>query len=178
MINDGTINGNVTVFQTGVLSGSGTISGQLSSSFGSVSPGDSPGKLTAGSVDFNNATYQFEINSASGIAGGPIGWDLLKSQTSATLAGITTLHLVSLNQANDPGGVFDFDPDLDYHWTFLTTSTGIFGFDAASFSIDASGFTNPSGGHFSVSQVGNNLQLNYLVPEPSSFVLAAWRSWA
>jgi len=82
------------------------------------------------------------------------------------------MHLVSLDQANDPGAVSDFDPDLDYHWTFLTTSAGISGFDAASFFIDTSAFSNPLGGHFSVSQVGKNLQLNYLVPEPSSFALA------
>jgi T5SS/PEP-CTERM-associated repeat protein len=172
LINDGTITGNVKVYVGGTLSGSGTISGQLSVLGGNISPGDSPGMQTAGDVAFNSATYQFEINSASGIAGGPIGWDLLKSQTSATLAGITTVHLVSLDQANDPGNLFDFNPALDYHWTFLTSSTGISGFDAASFLIDTSGFTNPIGGHFTVSQVGNSLQLNYLVPEPSSFVLA------
>lgn len=76
------------------------------------------------------------------------------------------------------GDVADFDPTQDYHWTFLTAPRGMSGYNPANISIDRSGFTNPIEGQFSVSRVGNNLVLNYSVPEPGTLALAALGSFA
>ena len=172
LINNGTILGSV-YNGNGVLSGAGTISGLLTEWGGTIAPGNSPGTLPVGSLEFNLGTFQLEINSAGGLAGGPSGWDLLAVQGGAALNGTMLVELVSLTQANDAGEIFDFNPLEDYQWTFLTAGSGITGFDPNQILIDTSEFTNPFGGRFFVSQVGNALALNYAVPEPSSFVLAA-----
>ena len=178
LIDNGTINGNVQVGGLGgAISGAGTISGQLLVNGASISPGNSPGTLTAGSLDLTAPIFKFDINGAGGIAGGPIGWDLLASQNLATFhntLGGLTLDVVSLTQGNGPGNVFDFNPAQDYHWTFLTAGGGLSGFAPASVVIDTSGFSNPFGGRFNVSQVGDSLLLNYIVPEPSTLALFAF----
>ncbi len=171
LTNDGLINGYVSL-SDGVLSGSGIITGQLGQTGGILSPGDSPGTLTVAALNFHNGAYRFEINSAGGIAGLPRGWNLLMSQGQAFVSGAMTIDLVSLTQTDEPGNVFDFNPEHDYHWTFLTAGSGITYFDPVHFTVDTSAFSNPFGGTFYVSQVGNSLQLNYSVPEPSSAVLA------
>ncbi len=168
--NDGLINGMVA--NEGTITGTGTINGPLLQYAGMVSPGDSPGTLTVGQANLYGGALQFEINSAGGTAGHPTGWSLLDSQSTASLSDFITLDVISLNQSNVRGDLFDFNPAHDYHWTFLTTNAGISQFDPAHFAIDTSGFHNPFGGTFYVSQVGNSLQLNYSVPEPSSAVLA------
>ncbi len=171
LIDNGLINGNVKN-DAGVLSGTGTIAGTLTQHGGTVSPGNSPGILTAGALDFQSGIFRLEINSAGGTAGGPVGWDLLACQGAASMYGIMTLDLVSLTPANDLGSLVDFNPAQSYHWTFLTAGAGITHFMPVAVTIDTSGFFNPYSGQFYVSQVGNSLQLNYSVPEPSSAVLA------
>ena len=117
IIDNGTIQGNVTLLG-GQLSGTGTISGTLRS-LGTIAPGNSPGTLTVGSLSLYASTipsFNFEINSATGTAGGTTGWNLLSSQGGVSLLAPggngTTFHieLTSLTQNNTPGAVSDFDP--------------------------------------------------------------------
>jgi T5SS/PEP-CTERM-associated repeat protein len=173
---DGIMNADVKV-NGGILSGTGTISGSLSLD-GTIAPGDSPGTLTTGAVTVvNGSTFDFEINSALGTAGGTTGWNLLNSTGSVAFFPLPnaplTLHLASLSPTDSPGSVTDFDPTKNYSWTFLSASGGITGFDPSMFHIDTSGFTNPVYGQFGVTEVGNSLVLSYKAPEPSTFVLAA-----
>jgi T5SS/PEP-CTERM-associated repeat protein len=179
LIDNGTIQGNVTLIG-GQLSGTGTISGALLS-LGTIAPGNSPGTLTVGSLSLYASSipsFNFEINSATGTAGGTTGWNLLSSQggvsllTTNNLGTTFNIELTSLTQNNTPGAVSTFDPTKDYHWTFLTAGSPITGFDPADFLINTSGFANPILGQFSVSEIGNSLVLNYTVPEPSTLVLA------
>jgi len=74
----------------------------------------------------------------------------------------------------------NFNPALPYQWTLLSTTTGITGFAANDFSINTSysgapTFLNSTGvGSFFVSEVGNDLMLNFTpVPEPTSLALMA-----
>ena len=168
---DGTLDGNV-LQATGQISGNGYITGEVDLRGSSVAPGDSPGKLTVGSLDAANAFFEFEINSANGTAGGTTGWDLLSSLGGIRLFGDDfTIDLKSLDQSNRPGEIFDFDPTHDYHWVFMTGSS-ILLFDPADFHIDLSNFANHFDGQFSVSEVGNSLVLNYTaVPEAGTMVL-------
>ncbi len=170
--NNGTVIGNVTNLPTGIVSGSGTITGTLSNQGGMLAPGNSPGTLSAGSLDFQSGTLQIEMNRAMEAAGGPAGWDLLNIQGTAALAGPLQIELVSLSPNDQPGNVYDFNPLQDYQWLFLNASGGITGFDASSFAIDLSHFSNAYSGQFFVTEVGNALLLNYSVPEPATLVLA------
>ncbi len=178
LIDNGIVQGNVEAVQGSLISGTGTITGALMAEC-TIAPGNSPGALTVGSLSlYDRSTFNFEINSATGTAGGTTGWNLLSSQGAASLDaidGIATFNiaLTSLTQNNTPGAISDFDPTKDYHWTFLTAGSPITGFDQATFVINTAGFANPIYGSFNVSEVGNSLVLNYTVPEPSSLVLAS-----
>ncbi len=174
LVNNGLINGPLDL--AGTLSGTGTVGGLLHSDNGTISPGNSPGTITAGSTSLGAVTLKFEINAATGTAGGPIGWDLINVTHVANFfssSGHLTLDLDSLTQANTPGALSDFDPTKTYQWTLLTSGGGISGFDPANIRVDTAGFANSFAGAFSVLEVGNNLVLQYRVPEPSSILLAA-----
>ncbi len=174
LVDNGVVNGNFVM--EGTLSGSGIVTGNLLASGATISPGNSPGMLTVGSFTGQVPVFQFEMNSAVGTAGGTNGWNLLNSLNAASFQsgfGNTRLDLVSLTTADTPGNVADFDPTKDYQWTFLNAGGGITGFDPAEWTIDTSKFSNSFQGHFSVSQIGNSLVLNYMVPEPSTFAMGA-----
>ncbi len=173
LVNNGTVTGDVNNQLGGVVSGSGMISGVLTDLGGTLAPGNSPGSLVVGSLNFQAGTFQLEMNYASGTAGGPYGWDLLNCQGVAALSGPMMLDVVSLGLMNQPGDVFHFDPSQNYQWVFLNAAGGISGFDPADFSIDLSHFSNPYSGHFFVTQVGDTLALNYAVPEPTTWIMLA-----
>ena len=63
MVDDGTLD-NATVTGTGILKGSGTITGNLTNTSGSVQPGDSPGTLTVNGnfTQGSGGTLQIEVN--------------------------------------------------------------------------------------------------------------------
>ena len=63
--------------------------------------------------------------------------------------------------------------EVDTSWTILTATGGITGFNAANWTITESSFTtSPTRlGAFSLSQSGNNLVLDYVVPEPGTAAL-------
>jgi hypothetical protein len=156
------------------LQGSGEVVGRVSlGSGGWLAAGNSTGTFTATHATFNGgAGFQFEINSAVGIAGTDVGWDLLN------LTGVLDIAATGDNpfflDINSMGlQLADFDSNQNYAWNFVYAAGGINGFSADAFELDFSNFQNDlAGGSFSVVQNGNYLTLNFTaVPEPSAMTL-------
>lgn len=180
VVNNGTITGNVTTTGAGVLSGSGAVSGAgLTANGGILAPGNSVGVFGGANWEFGQAgTFHFEINNATGTAGGPSGWDLLAlTGTLNITATPTSRFLIDLDSLNGAsmGPAANFNSGNNYSWAFVT-ATSITGFAADLFAINSTGFTNVTdGGWFSVSQSGNSLLVNFTsltaIPEPSSLAI-------
>lgn len=171
-------------FEGGTLSGSGTLAqaltvGSGAGQLGTLAPGNSPG--TQGFIGnqtwAGGGTYEWEINSLAGLAGGSTGWDLVSITGSLDITASTlspfSLEILSLTSSNTSGLLAGFDPMQNYDWIFLSTTDGINGFSQDAFSIDTTGFSNSYSGGFEVFQSGNNLVLSYTssVPEPGRAVL-------
>jgi fibronectin-binding autotransporter adhesin len=173
----------VTVESGGSVQGSGGVGAFTIASGGNVSPGNSPGTLTAGATTFGpGGSYTWQINDASpGGAGATTGWDLLSISgalnVTATSSSPFTLTLASLTSGNLAGSVIDFNPSQNSSYTVATASGGIGGFNANQFVIDATGFSNATnGGTWSLTAVGNDLNLNFTasaIPEPSTYAALA-----
>ncbi|MDZ7619750.1 MAG: autotransporter-associated beta strand repeat-containing protein, partial [Patescibacteria group bacterium] len=113
-----------------VLAGSGTVLGTtVIGSGGVLAPGMSVGGLTMSGATWNpGGTFQFEINDATGTAGGPNGWDLL---TITNAGGTGTLDLSGLSEANrftieiaslagtTPGAAANFVASVPREWEFV-----------------------------------------------------------
>ncbi len=165
------------------LSGNGTIGTLITAGSGvTLSPGNSPGTLSfsAGLVLAGGGTLTFQVQDANGSAGN--GYDLLA--VSGSLLNITatsgsrfTIDLTSLNGSGNAGAVSNFNSSSAYNWTFVTSSSGISGFNANDFTIDVSSFSNSlNGGTFAVTDSGSLLALQFTpgaVPEPSTWVMLA-----
>ncbi len=172
--NNGTVLGNVVNTAGGVISGGGTITGNLTQTGGIISPGNSPGMLDVGSLALQSGVLVVEMNSALGTAGGPVGWDLIASHGMVSVTGPLTVELISLSLNNQPGDVFDFNPDRSKSWTIIRGGTGGSSiFDPNLLTLDTSGFTNEFAGRFSLSVLGANIALTYVrpVPEPATMIL-------
>jgi len=165
----------------GFLGGSGTFGSHITAGTGVVlSPGNSPGTLTfaSGLTLAPGGEYDWQLQTVAGGAGTSTGWDLI-SVSSGTLdlstltPGSFTLKLLSLNASGTAGNSSDFNSTAPFSFTIATAAGGIVGFNATSFTIDATGFLNfPTASNFSLSVSGNNLNLNFTpVPEPSTYVL-------
>lgn len=171
--------GSVTIGSGGVFGGSGSFSGPVFvNSDGSVSPGNSPGALSVGATTFaGGGSFAFEINSVTGTPGTP--WDLLSVSgalnIAATVGAPFIINLTSLTLSNTAGLVSDFNNANSYAWKFVQTSGGVTGFSAGAFQYNATNFQNSlGGGSFFVSNLGNDLFLNFKpVPEPSTYALMA-----
>lgn len=168
----------------GTLSGTGTLGSLFVNTGGILSPGNSPGTLSAGdTVWAGDASFIFEIDNATGNQGS--NWDLLAISgtltVNATMANPFTINVHTLvNGTSSAGAMANFDANTSDSWTFVTTSGGIsFGTHAsigASFAINTDDFANTTNGTFSLAHVGDNLALNYTtsaVPEPRSFTILA-----
>jgi len=173
------------------LKGTGTIDGNLMVANGGVlAPGASVGTITqSGTTAFGpNGSFQFEINNATGTAGGGetfSGWDLLETGAlviNATEANKFTINIVSLTtgdpQDQVPGATSNFNPAQPYEWRFVTASEEITTFNASVFSINTTHFL-PSdwvapGRGFSVGPAtGSTTALAiYYTPEPDAWLLA------
>lgn len=168
-----------TVTTGGTLSGHGTVGALTIASGGILSPGNSPGTLAAGDTAFaGGGKLVFEINDATGLAGTAYdqvaitgGLTLTATPANPFLLDLTSLALPD----NTPGLLANFDPASDYAFTFVTTTTGITGFDPGAFGINFSHFQNPFTGLWSVSLTnsGRDLALNYAgvgsaIPEPGT----------
>jgi len=166
--------GSVTVSAGATLGGNGSFTGSLSLS-GVVSPGipaAGPGTLSVGATSWQSgSSYLWEMSNAAGTQG--TGWDLLSVNGALDLGALPTggftLRIKSLSGVA-PGLASNWNPGDDHFWVFAS-ATNIASFDPADFVVDASGFANSVGPYssWSVTQVGNNLQLNYTaMPEPAA----------
>jgi hypothetical protein len=141
----------------------------------SASPGGGPGDLTfTAPLIFTGGAIHFQLYDTMGTPGS--GWGEITASGGMNFAGATansiTFNVVSVNSTGGPAAALNFTPGNSYVWTFATASS-ITSFNAADFNIITAGFTNgTAGGGFSISQVGNNLNLDFTpVPEPSTWAL-------
>jgi len=175
--------GQVVVNTGGSLGGSGTVGAVNLNSGSFLKPGNSPGNLTAASSVWNaGATYQWQIASASGVAG--TDWDLFTVNGTLDLSNLSSSS--QFNLALDSGGVLaGFDGTSDYSWTFAQAA-GLTGVSAAAgtditslFAINAALFNAGNGPQsgFKVlvgDTTGGLTSLNIAVvgvPEPSTGAL-------
>jgi autotransporter-associated beta strand protein len=178
-----------TVGSGGGLIGNASVAGPITVSgggkiFAGTNPGSAfvPGILSAPGLTLaGNGALVFFTNNATGAAG--TNWSLLNisGALNITANGTTPfdISINSVNVSNLAGTVVNFNPAQSYSWMIVSTTGGITGFASNAFIISSTasgslpGFQNSLGtGSFFVSQVGNNLFLNFTpVPEPSTWGL-------
>ncbi|HPS21158.1 MAG TPA: autotransporter domain-containing protein [Candidatus Omnitrophota bacterium] len=163
----------------GTLKGTGTTGNMKVFADGVLNPGDSVGTISSvGDVEYGGGgkgseggMYKWEINDAAGTAGTDPGWDHHSIDgglniTASSSAGDTfTIDITSLT-GDIAGNAANFTKTSNYTWTIATAAAGVTGFDAASFTLDASNFTNDitgtvQNGYFEIFLSGNMLQLLY-----------------
>ena len=170
-----TLNGTGTSSRA-VLGGTGPINAvvTLNDLGDTLSPGNSPGiqSFQTGQT-WSSFSYDCEMNNFVGNTAGT-DYDRIGITGGLTLSGGASsyiLNVLSLTGSNAPGNVVNFS-EINRSWNVLTTSTGITGFNAANWTIDTTGFTNPDAGAWSLGQTGNDLVLTYAaVPEPAPALL-------
>jgi hypothetical protein len=184
---DGVTLANPILFGTngGILSGNGTINTPITAGTNVVlAPGSSPGTLTfaSGLTLAPGGSLTFEVQYANGAAG--TGYDLVSISggtldVTANSGTPFTIYLTSLDTFGSPGDVDDFSNLTAYSWMLFegNSAGGITNFNASSFTLDLSAFTNPlDTGFFTLAQGlnGSNpaIYLNFTpVPEPSTWAL-------
>jgi hypothetical protein len=155
--------------------------GSLSSAGGS--PNNIIGTLSFGSnaslVLGGGGVMQFSIMNAAGTPGTDYSWiDASNSTVNVTASSLDpfTIQIVGVDSTGlNVGTANTFNPAQPYTWTLLSAGT-VTNFNASAFVVDNSTyFSNPTaGGAFWVSDVGNDLTLNFTpVPEPSTWALMA-----
>ena len=181
VVNNGTLTSNVSIQSGGLYQGSGTLNGNLTvGAGGTVSPGNSPGVLSQTGTQTweGGGNYSWQLANASDTSPAKAGIYFDQIQIAGALT-ITadggnpfTVKLSTLSGPNTPGQAPGFSGNSSYTWTLVTASGGITGFGSSNVVLDQSGFQNDlNGGTFSLSQVGNSLNLNFTpapVPEPAT----------
>ena len=154
-------NSAVTVASGATLMGDGPV-GNLTVS-GTVDPGNSVGAraaLACGALTLNaGGAMKVDISKAAGTAG--TDWDLLSAGAiAANASGTFTVYL-----SGAPSG---FSSTAGYSWKIMS-GTSVANFDAGRFAVDASGLTATlDGGSFSVSQLGNDIYVNFAPRVPDA----------
>jgi autotransporter-associated beta strand protein len=172
-----TLNG-AGVSSRAVLGGTGSLSAAITlDNVGDVlSPGNSPGILTFDTnQSWGSSSYDWELNDwVAQVAGTNI--DQINVTGSLNLTGGSgsyILNVLSLTAGNVSGNVPNF-AETNNTWTILATTSGITGFNAANWTINTSGFTNPNTGTWGLSLANSNRDfvLTYTaVPEPGTIML-------
>ena len=163
------------------LSGSGAVNTALTlSSLDSVlAPGNSPGIQVFGvSQEWESFTYEWELNDWSNQVPGTGGnIDQIQITGGLTLSGTSyALNIFSLDALNAAGLVGanggNLFTETSKSWTILTTTTGISGFNASTWTLDTAGFLDEEAGSWSLASTGNDLVLSYtVIPEPKAALL-------
>lgn len=180
LVNNGRIDGTVAVNYGGLAKGAGQYGTVIVGDGGRFSPGNSPGTVHTGSVQWGaGGIYEVELSAAGGLAGSD--WDLwvvngqldITSQTSAN--GRFTVALSSLAAGGGAGPLAGFDPHRSWHWRVVDTTGGIMLNDPGQLALDTRGFlSDTSGGRFSLQVSSGDLYVNFApapVPEPGSWAL-------
>jgi len=169
--------GLVQVLDGGVLAGTGTIAGPVEIDVGGViAPAGGlgvPGTLTVGATTFGGGgEFVFQIADAEGEAGTDYSLLAISGQLAIAATGADRFT-VQMYSVGPDGRVANFDPSQAYSWMFVTADK-VTGFDVAKFEFNLENFSVALTGAFSVSQVENNLLINYSpasIPEPSTWML-------
>lgn len=158
---------------TGTLAGTGgTVSRTVNlNAGGAISPGDptaagvSTAALTVGTLNVNaGSTYRFEVNNATGTAGGASGWDQVRFTALNVLA--TPDAKATIRVIGTPAGMAN---GTTYTWT-IATGTTVSGFVADAFVLDTSAFdTGYPTTDVQLSQSGGDINLSVTpTPEPGA----------
>lgn len=174
---NGTIAGSGMMTVAGTLSGSGTVAADTVVT-GIHSPGNSPGiQSFGGNLTYNTGAgilLQFTGNTTNN---SPVNYDQIMVGKNLNFNGLTTLNL----DFGETGSVVDWNNAFwqnSQSWTLysvsgITTGFGNLTLNSTNWS-DANGllFSDVlSGGNFSLTQNGQDIVLNYAIPEPSTYAL-------
>ena len=158
-----------------VLGGTGTVGTSVTlDNLGDVlSPGNSPGiQNYTPAQSWSSFSYDWEVNNFTGTTAGT-AFDQIGVGGTLNLSGGSgsyILNVLGLTAGDVSGNVPNFS-EINRSWTILT-STGITGFNAANWSINTTGFTDPDTGTWLLAQSDNNLVLSYApIPEPRAALL-------
>ena len=135
----------VTINSTGILGGSGTTGAVSVNSGATISPGNSPGTLTAGNVTFaGGGNYNWQLFDSNGSAG--TGWDLISSSGSLTISATSgntfNLNLWTLSGTGPDvnGNALNFNAAQNKTWTIGTFSGGISGTSTGWYTINTGSY--------------------------------------
>lgn len=181
LIVNGTVNGTLTTAAGTTLSGSGTIVGHTTLS-GIHNPGNSPGIQTfGGNLSYVNGgiptpTVNWELNSNTITPGSNPNpnFDQIVVGENLDFTDITTINLI-FNGAGSSVLWSDMLWDSDQSWVLYDVAVTTSNFDNLTLNVvdwqDKDGNLFGSTGSFSLSQSGQDVVLNFTVPEPSTAVL-------
>ncbi len=182
LVVNGAITGTTSVTNTGTIAGTGSVGTLNINGGGVLSPGNSPGTITAtnGASWTQGGAYTWEIFSLADNPG--TSWDLLDVTAGALdLTGITTsggftINLITLQaDATTPGALTGFNPLSSYNNWLIAQAPTITGFVASRFLLNDAGFVGAAG-TFGIEQRavsgGQGLFLTYspAVPEPGTWI--------
>ncbi|MEY3394702.1 MAG: hypothetical protein RL346_938 [Verrucomicrobiota bacterium] len=143
-----------------------------------LAPGNSPGIQTFDvSQNWQSFTYEWELNDwVDSVVGTDI--DQIRITGGLTLSGTSyALSIFSLDALNAAGLVGanggNLFTETSKSWTILTTTTGISGFNASTWTLDTAGFQDAETGNWSLASTGNDLVLSYtVIPEPKAALIS------
>ena len=151
-----------------------SLSNSISDRFIDFDPGMQVSTLYENNLEFRSTDiYRWEINvpttGLGGVAGQPLGWDLIKSlgdiTISATPANKFEIAIIPKSPCNNSyTSLTTLEPWHDYKWPIAVASGNVIGFDPAKFAIDAFYFNqvnNTYGGHFEVSLLADTIFLEF-----------------
>jgi autotransporter-associated beta strand protein len=166
----------------GLLGGSGTVGALNLQRGATLTPGNSPGLLTAASAVWGaGATYEWQLQNLTGVAG--TDWDLFRVTGALDMRGLSSSDKFNLTLVS----AGSFDLSSGYEWTFVQAAnfTGLsnlaLGTDITNlFNIATQGMdvgTDPANVKVLVGSIAGNGLTNlnvWAVPEPSSQSLLAF----
>ncbi|MCE9613423.1 MAG: autotransporter-associated beta strand repeat-containing protein [Lentisphaerae bacterium] len=154
----------------GMFQGTG-IGGNLTvNSGGAINPGSSPGTMEAGNAEWGtNGVYVWEVNDFAGTYGADPGWDKLNVATNLSVTATTTpgeqftIRLTTLSGAV-AGSAAHFTNTMPYT-IHIATAASISSFAADKFTLDTSGFANPTNnGVWSITNTATTIDLVFSPP--------------
>jgi len=165
----------------GLLGGSGTVGALNLQRGATLTPGNSPGLLTAASAVWGaGATYEWQLGSLTGVAG--TDWDLFRVTGTLDMRGLSSSDKFNLSLVSNES----FDLSSGYEWTFVqakdlsglssltlrTDITNLFNISTQGMNVG----TDPANIKVLVGATSGGLtSLNvWAVPEPSSQSLLAF----
>ena len=163
---------------SGTLSGSGVVGATTVNGGGTILPGSTSRMLTTGNLTLQGGgNYNWQLLDATGTAGSQ--WGLVTSSGTLTVAATSdnpfAINLWTLSGTSVNGSASNFNKLADASWTIGRFAGGITGFSPNAFSVITSptngttGFANSYAGTFSITTIGNDLDVVYVPSQAASF---------